>query len=367
MNLVELRNNKPMTTSLLIAETFNKEHKNVIVKIREKSHLFTQLNFQLSEYEDSTGRKLPMYLLDRDFTTFLIMGFTGSKADEWKLKYINAFNQMEQALTQQSVLSSDIIEVIEKMSKDNTKQLMDMFTAFTSSFNTSMSNLSKLLITQQSQPLPALPVSEHKPIARSSISPEAKAYKIRIYALCDKILASTSEYKNRNALLSETYKQINKQYGLCWDQLLKDYKYEHNLDTKPSLIDAIAESSDSSHYKSILESILEDKAATYGGGTIELSQDNTPILTTWASHNELIEQLASKNNDTSPYAIVTYRKIYHLMDEHNSINWSYHKSDYKKANNIRSRNAIINKKKLIGSSRKLQKLFLAELTALCNE
>ena len=39
-----------------------------------------------------------MYLLDRDFTTFLIMGFTGSKADEWKMKYIKAFNEMEQML-----------------------------------------------------------------------------------------------------------------------------------------------------------------------------------------------------------------------------------------------------------------------------
>ena len=39
-----------------------------------------------------------MYLLDRDFTTFLIMSFTGSKADEWKMKYIKAFNEMEQML-----------------------------------------------------------------------------------------------------------------------------------------------------------------------------------------------------------------------------------------------------------------------------
>ena len=36
-----------------------------------------------------------MYYLDRDFTTFIIMGFTGAKADKWKLDYINAFNKME--------------------------------------------------------------------------------------------------------------------------------------------------------------------------------------------------------------------------------------------------------------------------------
>ena len=42
--------------------------------------------------------QIPMYLLDRDFTTFLIMGFTGSKADEFKMKYIEAFNKMEETI-----------------------------------------------------------------------------------------------------------------------------------------------------------------------------------------------------------------------------------------------------------------------------
>ena len=71
--LVTNENGVAMTSSLKIAEVFGKEHKNVIRSIKEKQHLFTELNFELSEYKDSTGRKLQMYLLDRDFTTFLIM------------------------------------------------------------------------------------------------------------------------------------------------------------------------------------------------------------------------------------------------------------------------------------------------------
>lgn len=97
-SLVTNENGVAMTTSLKIAEVFGKEHKDVLRKIKEKSSLFTERNFTLSEYEDSTGRKLPTYLLDRDFTTFLIMGFTGSKADKFKLDYIAAFNAMEQAI-----------------------------------------------------------------------------------------------------------------------------------------------------------------------------------------------------------------------------------------------------------------------------
>ena len=93
--LVRIKKDEAMTTSLKIAGKFGKNHKDVLRIIESKKLLFTERNFTLSEYKDSTGRKLPMYYLDRDFTTFIIMGFTGSKADKWKLDYINAFNKME--------------------------------------------------------------------------------------------------------------------------------------------------------------------------------------------------------------------------------------------------------------------------------
>ena len=96
--LVTNENGVAMTSSLKIAEVFGKEHKDVLKAIRNKSKLFGQRNFAQSYYINNQNKKQPMYLLDRDFTTFLIMGFTGSKADEWKIKYIKAFNEMEQML-----------------------------------------------------------------------------------------------------------------------------------------------------------------------------------------------------------------------------------------------------------------------------
>lgn len=93
--LVRINKDSIMTTSLIIAEKFGKNHRDVLRIIDSKKELFTKRNFTLSEYKDSTGRKLPMYYLDKDFTTFIIMGFTGSKADNWKIKYIEAFNKME--------------------------------------------------------------------------------------------------------------------------------------------------------------------------------------------------------------------------------------------------------------------------------
>ena len=54
--------------------------------------------YVLDTYEDLTGRKLPMYLMNRDGFTLLAMGFTGKKAIGFKIAYIEAFNQMEKML-----------------------------------------------------------------------------------------------------------------------------------------------------------------------------------------------------------------------------------------------------------------------------
>ena len=51
--------------------------------------------FQISQYTNSRGRNYDQYLMNRDGFSLLAMGFTGKKALEWKLKYINAFNMME--------------------------------------------------------------------------------------------------------------------------------------------------------------------------------------------------------------------------------------------------------------------------------
>lgn len=71
---------------------FEKEHANVLKAIRalDCSKSFTDVNFNVSEYEDSTGRVLPEYLITRDGFSFLAMGFTGAKAAEFKEKYIAA-------------------------------------------------------------------------------------------------------------------------------------------------------------------------------------------------------------------------------------------------------------------------------------
>ena len=89
---------KLITTSLKVAEVFEKEHKNVLQSIENLVADNSAANFfQLTTYKNR-GKEYPMYEMDRDGFSLLVMGFTGEKALQWKIKYIEAFNKMESEL-----------------------------------------------------------------------------------------------------------------------------------------------------------------------------------------------------------------------------------------------------------------------------
>ena len=100
--VVEIFNGSLFTTSLNVADVYSKAHRHVLRDIENLKAVcpqdFTESNFGLSEYTDPTGRKLPMYRLSRDGLVLLVMGYTGPKAMEHKIGYINAFNAMEAKL-----------------------------------------------------------------------------------------------------------------------------------------------------------------------------------------------------------------------------------------------------------------------------
>lgn len=105
-----------LTTSMLVAEKFGKEHKYVLEAIRnlikgcaEKSAFVDNQQitrmFVLIEVEQPMPvgggmKKIPAYVMNRDGFTLLAMGFTGEKALAFKLEYIKAFNAMEQQIKQ---------------------------------------------------------------------------------------------------------------------------------------------------------------------------------------------------------------------------------------------------------------------------
>lgn len=102
--LVTIIHGQPVTTLLKVAEFFGKQHKNVIrdiesLQVPEELH---KLNFEPMLYDAQVGngaiRKNKAYTITRDGFTILAMGFTGAKAMQFKVAYIQAFNEMEKRL-----------------------------------------------------------------------------------------------------------------------------------------------------------------------------------------------------------------------------------------------------------------------------
>ena len=93
---VFIQDQQVKTTSLKVAEIFNKQHKDVLRKLEslECSSDFNERNFTLVEYKDAKGENRPMYEMSKDGFIFLVMGFTGAAAAKIKEAYINTFNQM---------------------------------------------------------------------------------------------------------------------------------------------------------------------------------------------------------------------------------------------------------------------------------
>ena len=104
-------NGRAVISSRDIASVFEKRHDNIIRAIEQlPNDEFYQLNFELSKYtkdlHDGSGtHSYKEYLITRDGFSLLAMGFTGEKAYKWKIAFIDAFNQMEQALKSQSQYS----------------------------------------------------------------------------------------------------------------------------------------------------------------------------------------------------------------------------------------------------------------------
>lgn len=128
--IVYQREGQPAVSSRDVAEQFGKEHYHVLRDIENliggqskigsssgepknepssKASDLTAENsaiksmFWKDEYTTVQNKKMPMYYMNRDGFTLLAMGFTGKEALTWKLKYIQAFNFMEEKLKAQEI------------------------------------------------------------------------------------------------------------------------------------------------------------------------------------------------------------------------------------------------------------------------
>lgn len=95
--------NQALTNSLIVAERFGKDHKNILRDIRniigglpkiEHTPMFAEATYTNAQ----NGQEYPMFVMNRDGFTLLAMGFTGERALQFKVEYIAAFNKMEKII-----------------------------------------------------------------------------------------------------------------------------------------------------------------------------------------------------------------------------------------------------------------------------
>lgn len=105
--LVFMNNDRIVTSSRNVARDFDKRHDHVIRDIENvilglpKNGEAQQMFYETYYTHEQNKQVYRKFLMNRDGFTLLVMGFTGKKAMEFKLKYINAFNEMKRQIEQQ--------------------------------------------------------------------------------------------------------------------------------------------------------------------------------------------------------------------------------------------------------------------------
>jgi anti-repressor protein len=133
--VIKSEKGNPVTTSLLVAEKFGKRHVEVLDAIREligkaENSTFVEnqsinkmfyLTTNIQHMPTGGGiKENPLFVMNRDGFSLLVMGFTGEKALKFKIEFINAFNKMESEL--KTKLPQSFSEALQ-LAADQAKQL----------------------------------------------------------------------------------------------------------------------------------------------------------------------------------------------------------------------------------------------------
>ena len=131
-DLVFLFNGEAMTDSLSIAEHFQKRHDHVLRSIENVRNNLPKngvVKIIPEIYTDAKGEQRKLYKLNEKAFALIVMGFTGKKALEWKLKYIDAFDLMrrmiEERLTIEWNEARSYSKITRKVETDMIKRLVE--------------------------------------------------------------------------------------------------------------------------------------------------------------------------------------------------------------------------------------------------
>lgn len=140
-----------------------------------------------------------------------------------------------------------------------------------------------------------------------------QSWKSSMYEKMDHICANTSDFEKRANIMRWIYRYINKNYGVVWDQEIREYKERNKTHMLPSTIDVVQ---DKPIIRSIFESVLADLEYKYYHKPVV---EGKKTVKNWS--DQVIAPLLEKYNDRSNAGMATYRRVYKKMDEENKICW----------------------------------------------
>ena len=128
MNEIVYKSQKgnPVTNSLLVAEKFEKNHRDVTESIRRllsaENSAVKNMFFETT-YKNTRNQKQPVFVMNRDGFSLLVMGFTGEKALNFKIEFIEAFNQMETAMKSLNPANLSKLEILQMAIESENKAI----------------------------------------------------------------------------------------------------------------------------------------------------------------------------------------------------------------------------------------------------
>jgi Rha family phage regulatory protein len=99
-DLVEIKHNKPMVSSLVIAELFGRRHDSVLRSIRQV--VIEQLGVHVfaETYKDNQGKERPLYWLEERAALIVMPFLGGKKAMDGQMKLVDAYLAYHRAAEQ---------------------------------------------------------------------------------------------------------------------------------------------------------------------------------------------------------------------------------------------------------------------------
>lgn len=186
------------------------------------------------------------------------------------------------------------------------------------------------IIIQRSEPIPM-----NAPKQIEVKNDGQTIWKQSMYSKMDNILDG-EVFQDKSEILKYIYKYMNHNYGIVWDQEIKEYKERNNCSRKPSTIDIVYSNNT---YRSIFEAILTDMEGKTG--------INHKTI------DDVIRPLIEKYNDHSNAGMVTWRRVYQEIDQKYHPCWKNLETRYINKYGLKT----LSKKRLIETQLGLRKKF----------